>query len=144
MSESWAEAARDLAPVLQLMRPGQFAFIKCGVDVDPEDFPYVQAARLVDGWYCEVVSQAYLPATAWPFDELAFRRLEWLPPVDRGNWHREVAPGRDVADRLLAGLRYGRACPARAVVRWWVGTFPLQARTTVNGTTSRTPRSGAS
>jgi len=37
--------------------------------------PYAQCAPEPDGWYCEVVSQTYLPATAWPIDEVALRRL---------------------------------------------------------------------
>ena len=124
MNHSWIAAAVDLAIVLELLRPGQFAVIECAVDLDPDDFPYVQAARTTDGWYCEVVSQAHLPATAWPIDEVALRRLGWGPPDDGENWHREAAVDDGVAGLLLEGLRYGRACPDDASLSWWVGTFP--------------------
>ena len=124
MSDSWTAAALDLAVVLELVRPGQFAIVECAVDLDPDDFPYVQAARSADGWYCEVVSRTYLPATAWPIDEVALRRLGWSPPGDGDNWHREAALADDVASLLLTGLRQGRACPDDASLNWWVGTFP--------------------
>ena len=109
------------------MTPGQFVIVECAVALPQIEHPYAQAARTADGWYCEVVSSAFLPAHVWPIDELVLRRMGWSPP-DRAqtddNWSAELPLNADVASRLLDGLRYGRCCPDRALVRWSVGTFP--------------------
>lgn len=127
MALIWTDTQQTLARTVAALLPGQFVIVENVVGLPDSDLPYAQAARSVDGWYCEVVSDAFLPAPVWPIDELALRRLGWSPPDPAqpdDNWSTELPLNADIAKLLLEGLRKGRCCPDDAPLRWSVGTFP--------------------
>lgn len=122
-----ANALQPLTEVVTTLTVGQFIVVDCLIGLPEPGLPYSQAARTPGGWYCEVVSGAFLPADVWPINELALRRMGWNAPYPvhpDDNWSSELPLDSDVASHLLGGLRYGRCCPESAFVRWSVGTFP--------------------
>ena len=122
-----ANATQPLTEVVMALTVGQFVVVDCLVGLAESGLPYSQTARTPDGWYCEVVSAAFLPAHVWPINELALRRMGWNAPYPEhpdDNWSTELPLNAAVAELLLDGLRKGRCCPDNTLVRWAVGTFP--------------------
>lgn len=114
-----------LLGALSCLAPGSFVVVEVdtGRGLDPD--PYAQASREGEGWYCELVSQDFLPATAWPIDEVALRRSGWAPPLEApGNWWRSADDAERCVRLLLSGLREGRACEDPEAYRWRTGRFP--------------------
>ena len=124
MQDGWADLVHDLTIDTAGMVLGQFVIVEHCAQLDPN--PYVQAAPdRGGGWYCEVVSAAYLPAGVWPIDEGYLRRRGWTPPADpRDNWSRTADSPGQVAELLADGLRYGRLCPDWQQVMWRIHRFP--------------------
>ena len=124
MTDGWADLVHDLTLDLGAIVPGQFVIVEHGAQLDPN--PYVQAApERGGGWYCEVVSEAYLPAGVWPIDEGYLCAAGWTPPTDsRDNWSRTADSPAQVAGLLADGLRHGRVCPDWQQVMWRTAWFP--------------------
>lgn len=116
---SWVQDALDQ------VKPGQFLLIEYLPNTDLPVEPYAQAALDPGGWYCEVVSDRYLPAHRWPLDEVALVREGWLQPdSDTDNWWRGDVLLGAAADLLVTGLWVGRGCTDENRYAISVGTFP--------------------
>jgi hypothetical protein len=124
MDAGWNDLVHDLTLDLEALEQGQFVIMQHCAQLDPN--PYVQAAPDgAAGWYCEVVSVAYLPATVWPIDDWYLMAAGWLPSRDpRDNWSRQGDTPAQVARLLADGLRHGRVCPDWQQVTWRTGRFP--------------------
>ena len=124
MDGGWDDLVHDLTLDLDAMEQGQFVIVQHCALLDPN--PYVQAAPDgAGGWYCEVVSEAYLPATVWPIDGWYLMAAGWTPPTDpRDNWSRTADSPAHAAQLLADGLRYGRVCPDWQPVIWRTAWFP--------------------
>jgi hypothetical protein len=120
---AWDALRTEVAEALDGLGSDQFLILEYHPSGTIE--PYAQAAREVGGYYCELVSEAYLPSVEWPIDEIAIRRQGWTPPdPDTQNWWT-VAESADLAARLLVdGLRHGRRCDELSAFTWRDGTFP--------------------
>lgn len=122
---SWSDLLARVTEALATLRPGRFVLLEYHQSVTWDPCPYAQCAREVDGWYCEVVSEFYLPRGIWPIDELALLRSGWLVPDDTtDNWWCSVASAADAAELLILGLRSGRLCADPDSFSCTVGTFP--------------------
>ena len=118
-------AHRRLVTALEGLHPGTFVILEYEKETPWDPRPYAQCAREVEGWYCDVVSQSYLPRESWPIDELALRRAGWLLPDDEtANWRQGAVSARIAAERLVQGLRAGRLCPDPEAFSCRGGTFP--------------------
>ncbi|MDQ1250739.1 MAG: hypothetical protein QG597_5119 [Actinomycetota bacterium] len=111
--------------MLRGLRWEQFLVLEYDAEEDAAPLPYAQAARDPDNWYVELVSGNYLPASAWPLDEVLLRRQGWSPPDrETANWWAACPRESAVARALVAGLRDGRSCADSHRYCWSVGTFP--------------------
>jgi len=121
----WAQLVDRLARVLSRSRPGSFVIVEYDKAVPWDPKPYAQCAHEVDGWYCEVVSETYLPRQTWPIDELALRRGGWCRPDElTANWWREADSAQAAAQSVVEGLRAGRLCADPEAFSCRGGTFP--------------------
>ncbi len=121
----WTRLVDRLAKELGDLRPGSFVILEYDKETPWAPRPYAQCAREVDGWYCELVSESYLPREHWPIDELALRRAGWLLPDDEtDNWWQGADTAAAAAVRLVEGLRAGRLCPDPEAFSCRSGTFP--------------------
>jgi hypothetical protein len=105
--------------------PGQFLVLEYLTEDDLPVEPYAQAALDPGGWYCEVVSDWYLPAHRWPMNELALARAGWQVRDDvTDNWWCADVDLASAAHLLVDALWNGRSCtdPDRFAIS--VGTFP--------------------
>lgn len=124
MDVGWSDLVHDLTLDLTAMGLGEFVIVEHCAQLDPN--PYVQAAPdRGGGWYCEVVSEAYLPGGVWPIDEWYLLAAGWTPPADlRDNWSRTAHSPAHAAQLLADGLRHGRVCPDWQQVMWRTARFP--------------------
>lgn len=124
MDQGWADLQHDLTLDLREMEHGQFVIMQHYAGLDPD--PYVQAAPdAAGGWYCELVSERYLPATEWPIDSWYLMAAGWTPPTDpRDNWSRPADSPSHAAQLLADGLRHGRQCRDWRPVTWRTACFP--------------------
>ncbi len=124
MDELWEDLRQELRLDIGGLEFRQYAVIEFMAGLDPN--PYAQVAREANGdWYCEVVSAHFLPARAWPIDELALVAGGWEPPDDpRANWSIAAATGEQAVDLLVEALRHGRACADPETFTWFTGQFP--------------------
>lgn len=77
------------------------------------------------GWYCELVSERYLPATVRPIDHWYLIAADWTPPTNPDdNWSHTAADPTTAAQVLVDGLRHGRACQDWQQVIWHTARFP--------------------
>ena len=123
MDTTWSTVEERLASVVEGLLWGQFVVVEHAVGLDPD--PYAQVARSAHGYYCEVVSERYLPTDVWPIDVGWLRSSGWCDDESRAdNWWRQAQTPAETAAALVAALRFGRACSDADAVRWWTGTFP--------------------
>jgi Flp pilus assembly pilin Flp len=91
--------------------PGQFLVLEYLTEDDLPVEPYAQAALDPGGWYCEVVSDWYLPAHRWPMNELALARAGWQVRDDvTDNWWCADVDLASAAHLLVDALWNGRSC----------------------------------
>jgi hypothetical protein len=120
---AWDELVAEVAEALANLRPDQFLILEYHPGGDPE--PYAQSSPEMGGYYCELVSEEYLPGDQWPIDDIAIRRQGWAPPdPDTPNWWTYAETAEEAAHNLVDGLRHGRRCPDLSAYTWCDGTFP--------------------
>lgn len=114
----------DLAVDVSSLADRWFVIVEYCAGLDPN--PYAQVTpMLVGGYWCEVVSGAYLPLHRWPLDGMALRGHEWAPPGDaRDNWSRHAKDAGAAARVMVQALRLGRACTDPQAFIWHTGRFP--------------------
>ncbi|MCU6482462.1 ADP-ribosylglycohydrolase family protein [Arthrobacter sp. A2-55] len=120
----WDRAAGSLADEIQWLKDGDFLTVDYGTE-NPELVVYGQLSIEDDGFHCEVVSNAFMPADDWPLDSAYLVAAGWTPPGDENpNWHRVQSGAAATAALILAGLRYGRGCRDPRRLGWEPATFP--------------------
>lgn len=123
--DCWGQLTERVTVALGDLRIGQFLVAEYLIEGSHLSAPYAQTARDSDGWYCEIVSAHYLPASAWPLDELHLRRAGWTPPdADTFNWWTVSPDETAAAEDLILGLRDARGCHDPRRYMWSAGTFP--------------------
>lgn len=125
MHDEWIALADAITKVLTELRWGQFAVFDY-VDSLSDDAPYAQIALNPGGYYCEVVSDAYLCADRWPLDEKTLLAAGWQIPDDATlNWWMSGIDGpSEAAGLMTAALSEAHACRDASRVRWKIGAFP--------------------
>ena len=122
VDDGWEQVRSRLDSAVRSLPWESFVLVRHGA---ADEAPYAQAAPGPAGWYVEVVSAAYLPATDWPLDEEWLRTTGWQDPDgDTLNWWRTRTPVDEVAGLLLDGLRCGRGCSDPGALVVTVGRFP--------------------
>jgi hypothetical protein len=120
----WDRAADSLADEIQWLKDGDFLRVDYDTE-NPELVVYGQLSVEDDGFHCEVVSNAFMPADDWPLDPAYLVAAGWSPPGDENpNWHRVHSGAAATAALVLAGLRYGRGCSDPRRLGWEPATFP--------------------
>lgn len=125
MEKTWESLTTDLTRVLDALLPEHFVIIEFDAGLSTTN-PYVQAAREPNGFYCEVVSEEFLPRAEWPILQRTLIESGWERPSGGGeNWHQIVdnLPS-PAAQLMLDGLRQGRVCRDPNRIAWRVGRFP--------------------
>ena len=109
--DDWGALAGTIETVLSELRWGHFAIFDY-VDSTRAAAPYAQVAFGVDGYYCEVVSEEYLPVDLWPLEHETLLAAGWRAPDGATlNWWMSGVTDPGVAATLLASaLSEGRAC----------------------------------
>jgi hypothetical protein len=125
VEERWARAGELVSAVLTNMPWNSFLGIDYGDEADGPNRPYAQASPSADGVWCEIVSEEFLSADAWPIDTDYLVRNGWSAPDEEiPNWHKQGLPPLEAGHQLLEGLAYGRSCRDPQKVRWHSGQFP--------------------
>ena len=115
---------QDLAVTMSVLGHRQFVVVQYLTGPDPN--PYAKAAPEPDGtWYCEVVSEHFLPLDQWPLDEQHLQSCGWEAPERPGeNWACAVATSDEAAARLIDALARGRACGDPGMLACEIGRWP--------------------
>lgn len=110
MFTHWYGLLGDTTDTIAGLETRGFLIMSAKVGLDPD--PYAQVALERDGsFYCEVVSEHHLPASAWPIDELALLAAGWDPPVGPvTNWSCSADTAAEAAGLVIDALRFGRSC----------------------------------
>lgn len=125
LEERWARAGELVSGVLASMPWNSFLSIDYGDEADGQLRPHAQASPSVDGVWCEIVSEEFLPADQWPISAEYLVGNGWSPPDDEvPNWHKQGIPHVEAGHQLLEGLKYGRCCDDPTKVRWHSADFP--------------------
>lgn len=81
--------------------------------------PFGQLRQMDEGFLAEVVSNQGLPVDDWPLDLEYFQSYEWQPPNQKTPyWHTFIVGAGPAAARLVAGMRWGRACLDPLKLTW--------------------------
>ncbi|WP_426989891.1 TY-Chap domain-containing protein [Pseudarthrobacter sp. Y6] len=125
VEERWARAGELVSEVLANMPWNSFVSIDYGDEADGPRRPYAQANPSADGVWCEIVSEAFLPAVEWPIDTNYLVGNGWSAPDEEvPNWHKQGVPPFEAGHQLLEALKHGRLCRDPQKVRWHSGDFP--------------------
>ena len=125
MDVFWHAGAAALAEEIRWLKDGDFVMIEYGESTDDAIAPYAQVALDGDGYWCEIVSNDYLPGDTWPLHGDWLKEAGWdAPDADCPNWHSLRTGSQAVAAAVLDGMRNGRACSDVRLLDWRVATMP--------------------
>lgn len=126
---AWDASHESLLEDIQWLKDGDFAAIEYRADTANGLSPYAQVAREDDRYWCEIVSEEFLPVEAWPLHESILREAGWSPPdADCPNWYSERSGALGATAAVLYGLRYGRECSEPDRLEWHVATTPSDSQ----------------
>ena len=119
MEAAWLRAGEYICELLANLPRNRSLQIHYGDSIDESIRPYAEGTRSVDGVWCEVVSERFLPREQWPIDADFLEDQDWLVPDDEvPQWCKEKVALHDAGHQLLKGLRFGRLCPDPWQLRW--------------------------
>lgn len=125
----WDVAHERLVEDIRWLKDGDFTSVEYQVETAKDLSPYAQVAREDDYYWCEIVSEEFLPVSAWPLDQDVLRNAGWSPPdEDCPNWYSQRYGADAAAAAVLYGLRHGRACSDPERLRWRVATAPTESQ----------------
>ena len=118
------DLVREVTDVVATLPPGRFLVIEYVARPHVGE-PYAQLLPLSEGYYCEVVSEAYLPRAVWPIDPAWLSSAGWHEPdAETDNWWQVVGDARAAALAMLTALHKGRGCSSPRAYVWWTGQSP--------------------
>ncbi|QCB97632.1 hypothetical protein E5206_12465 [Arthrobacter sp. PAMC25564] len=123
IEKEWAAVTAAVAQDLETMTSRDYLLIT--YDIGRQHYSAYGQLTLDDGTFqCEVVSDRFLPADAWPIDDAYFLNTGWSAP-DRGNpnWSRYQKGSAEAAATVLNALRTGRRCNNPRLLSWSSGVF---------------------
>ncbi|KPN19386.1 GIY-YIG nuclease family protein [Arthrobacter sp. Edens01] len=121
----WDVAHERLVEDIRWLKDGDFTSVEYHVETANGLSPYAQVAREDDYYWCEIVSEEFLPGSVWPLDEDALRNAGWsAPDQDCPNWYSQRYGAEAASAAVLYGLRHGRACSDPERLRWRLATTP--------------------
>jgi hypothetical protein len=121
---AWVRAGEFICELLANMPRNRSVQIQYGDPSDGSIRPYAQGTRGVNGVWCEIVSERFLPGEQWPIDTEYLEAEDWLIPDDEvPQWCKEKVEIHDAGHVILAGLRHGRLCPDPWQLRWSTRQF---------------------
>lgn len=124
-AEEWHQAGELIGQLLAKMPWNTFLRVEYDGGEKVTTKPYAQAAPGVDGVWCEIVSERYLPAAEWPIDKRHLEKNGWSAPNEEvPNWLKERVPTGEAGHAIVRGLRHGRCCKDANKLRWSTGEFP--------------------
>ncbi|MFJ2509348.1 TY-Chap domain-containing protein [Arthrobacter citreus] len=125
----WDVAHERLVEDIRWLKDGDFTSVEYQVETANDLSPYAQVAREDDYYWCEIVSEEFLPVSAWPLNQDVLRNAGWSPPdEDCPNWYSQRYGADAASAAVLYGLRHGRACSDPERLRWRVATAPTESQ----------------
>ena len=124
---TWDAFHESVYEEIRWLKDGDFVSIEYGQEIQDTVSPYAQVAREDDYYWCEIVSNTYLPGDTWPLHGDILRDAGWNPPdEDCPNWYSERSGAVAATAAVIHGLRYGRACADPDFMEWHAATAPPQ------------------
>ncbi|QTG82579.1 TY-Chap domain-containing protein [Arthrobacter crystallopoietes] len=121
----WQGATLALAEDIEWLKDGDFVLVEYGESTEDACAPYAQVALDEEGYWCEIVSNDYLPGDTWPLHGDVLKAAGWnAPDTSCPNWSSMRTGPQLTAGEVLAGLRHGRSCPDVRQLSWHVATAP--------------------
>ncbi|MGM0930080.1 MAG: TY-Chap domain-containing protein [Actinomycetota bacterium] len=121
----WGQVVGLIAEEIRWLKDGDFVMIEYGESTDDAIAPYAQVALDEEGYWCEIVSNDYLPGDTWPLHGDVLKEAGWnAPDAHCPNWHSLRTGSQTTAVAVLAGLREGRGCADVRLLSWHTGMMP--------------------
>ncbi|MGW6173680.1 TY-Chap domain-containing protein [Arthrobacter sp. NPDC055138] len=121
----WGQVVGLIAEEIRWLKDGDFVMIEYGQSTDDAIAPYAQVALDEEGYWCEIVSNDFLPGDTWPLHGDLLKEAGWDAPDSAcPNWHSLRTGCQATAEAVLAGLRYGRGCVDVRNLNWRPASAP--------------------